>query len=240
MGLVDFYRDHIIDSGRQAAFLLVLAFLITFVLTRMYTRLARTRGWGSGSVGDVHLHHMVVGVVLILFSGFLDFALDPGHPWLDLLAICFGAGAALTLDEFALWLHLRDVYWAEEGRSSLDAVILATLFAALVFLGVAPFGLEERASTAATAVTIALVLLTSSISFLKGKLLMGLAGIFIPLVGLIGAIRLARPQSPWARRWYRADGRKLAKAREREKKRSARKRWIRDLIGGAPGLPPAA
>jgi hypothetical protein len=48
------------------------------------------------------------------------------------MAILYGLGAALTLDEFALWLNLRDVYWAKEGRSSIDAVIL---FGSLLAIG---------------------------------------------------------------------------------------------------------
>jgi hypothetical protein len=52
-------------------------------------------------------------------SGFLEFA--PSSPWLEILSAIFGVGAGLTLDEFALWVDLKDVYWAEEGRASLDA-----------------------------------------------------------------------------------------------------------------------
>ena len=100
---------------------MLLAFLITFVLTRLYTRLARVYGWGSAGVHGVHLHHMVVGIIMVLVSGAVAFTTTPDHPWLDLFAIAFGVGAALTLDEFALWLNLRDVYWSQEGRSSIDA-----------------------------------------------------------------------------------------------------------------------
>lgn len=229
-----FYRDHVIESGRQTVFFLLLAFLISFAGCRLYTRLARTRGWGSGNVGGVHIHHMVVGIVLLLAAGFLDFAVDPGHPWIDLLAIVFGVGAGLTLDEFALWLHLKDVYWAEEGRASVDAVIYATLVGAFVFVGVAPFGVDQRTGIWQTIVSISFVLLWSSIAFMKGKFLLGTAGLFFPLFGMIGAIRLARPASPWAHRFYAEGSPKLQKAFGREEKRSARKVRLRNLIGGAP------
>ncbi len=63
--------------SREPTALLLAAFLVTFVLTRAYTRLARVRGWGSGSVDGVHLHHMVVGIVLVLVSGLIEIASRP-------------------------------------------------------------------------------------------------------------------------------------------------------------------
>jgi hypothetical protein len=91
----------------------LLAFVITFSGTRLYTRLARTRGWGSGSVGGVHLHHMVIGIIMILVTGLVAVAFCPDSlVWRSVLAVFFGGRAALTLDEFALWLYLRDVLLA--------------------------------------------------------------------------------------------------------------------------------
>jgi hypothetical protein len=176
---------------------------------------------------------MVVGIVLALLAGFLDFALDPRGPWLEILAIVFGIGAALTLDEFALWLYLKDVYWANEGRNSIDAVIFAVLLGGLVCLGTAPLGLNGSSSIEALVLWGVVNFISSLIAFYKGKLFLGLGGLFIPLVGWIGAIRLARPSSPWARRFYRSD-KKMGRAVAREQKRVARKTRVRDLIGGAP------
>src|SRR5262245_26203175 len=68
------------------------------------------------TAGGLHLHHLVWGIVLLMLSGFLRFVTDPATPWAEILAAAFGIGAGLTLDEFALWIHLRDVYWSEEGR----------------------------------------------------------------------------------------------------------------------------
>jgi hypothetical protein len=223
-----------IDEGRAPAFLIVLAFLVTFGLTRLYTRLGRVRGWGSGHAGGIHLHHMVFGIVFILVAGFLGLALRPGHPWLDVLGVLFGVGAALTLDEFALWLYLEDVYWHEEGRTSIDAVILATMLATLALLGVTPFGITGHSSRYAVAIALAFGLVCSLVAVLKGKIFLGLIGIFIPLLAPVAAIRLARPNSPWARRRYAANGRKLAKAVARERKRRARKERLRNWIGGTP------
>ena len=83
---------------------------------------------------------MVPGIFLLLGSGFVSIGLEPNMPfWLWwLLPTAFGVGAALVLDEYALWLNLRDVYWAEEGRRSIDAVIIAATLLAIVALG-APF-----------------------------------------------------------------------------------------------------
>ena len=110
-------------QSRLPLLLLLLAFVIAFLFTRLYTRLARARGWGSGNVGGVHLHHIVIGILLVLTSGLFEFALHPGGIPLDLLAIGFGVGWALILDEFALSFYVRDVYWANEGHASIDATL---------------------------------------------------------------------------------------------------------------------
>jgi hypothetical protein len=225
-----------IDTSRAVPLLILLSFLITFGLTRLYTRLARDRNWSSGHAGDVHLHHMVFGIVFILVAGFLALAVDPGHPWIDLLGVLFGVGAALTLDEFALWLHLKDVYWAEEGRASLDAIIMATMLGGLIVLGVTPFGIDKHASGLGIAIAVSVGTLFSLIALLKGKIFLGLAGLFIPIIAPIAAIRLARPSSPWARWRYQSNDKKTAKALSREKKRHARKLRVRDWIGGTPHL----
>jgi hypothetical protein len=93
--------------------------------------------WWPGGVksGDVHIHHLVWGICLMMFSGFLAFAMPLEAPWWHVFAIGFGVGVGFTLDEFALWVRLKDVYWSEEGRASLDAVVVAVAFAALVVLG---------------------------------------------------------------------------------------------------------
>jgi hypothetical protein len=90
-------------------------------------------------MGGRHIHHLVFGILLLLIVGY-GWMIDAGGEakgWRlvvrRLLCILYGAAAALTLDEFALWLNLRDVYWAREGRSSLDAVVL---FAAFLIVGI--------------------------------------------------------------------------------------------------------
>jgi len=112
------YRGLIFDEGKEPLFLLLLAFVIAFACTRGYTRIARRRGWSSGNVGGVHLHHNVVGILARPSpAGVVAFSRAGAHPQVrDWCAIFFGVGAALVLDEFALVFYLRDVYWSAEGR----------------------------------------------------------------------------------------------------------------------------
>jgi hypothetical protein len=223
---------------RLPALFIVISFLITFVLTRVYTRLARTRGWGSASAGQIHVHHMVVGIVFILTTGWAALALDPGDPWVLILAVFFGAGAALTLDEFALWLYLKDVYWMEEGRASIDAVILAFMLGTVVALGMTPVGIEAGAGADVIAVSVALAVVAAFVSILKGKFYMGIMGLFIPPIAYVAAVRLARPRSLWARWRYTKNEKKMTKAVARDVKRQVRKTRVRDFLGGTPHLKP--
>src|SRR3954469_2503095 len=159
--------------GRGTAFLVLTAFLVTFLFIRTSARLIRNPKvtWWPGNVetGDLHIHHLVWGICLVLVSGFLGFAADLQTPWWHISAIAFGIGAGLTIDEFALWLYLRDVYWAREGRLSVDAAVLATVFALLVVLATKPFGLDEPASVLATVVLFLEAVVLSALAFLKGR-----------------------------------------------------------------------
>jgi hypothetical protein len=223
----------------------LVAFLVTFAGTRLYTRLARIRGWGSGSVGGVHLHHMVIGIILILVTGLLAVAFWPdGVIWRSVLGVLFGGGAALTLDEFALWLYLRDVYWCPEGRSSIDATLMGVILATLLLVGSSPFGLEGgRMPSGIFFGVVAFNILTAVLTFMKGKLFLGTISVFIPVVGIVGAVRLAKPRSLWAKHVYTQHSpEKLERARARfEATRSRYRRlheWLDDLIGGAPSFTP--
>jgi hypothetical protein len=205
--------------GLSTAFLVLTAFLVTFLFIRTSARLIRAdvRWWpGNVESGDLHIHHLVWGICLVLISGFLGFAADLQSPWWHLSAIAFGIGAGLTIDEFALWLYLRDVYWSQEGRLSVDAAIIATVFAALVVLGTRPFGLDEPESVLGTAGLVSLAVALSTAAFVKGRFVMGVIALFVPFWGLIALVRLAKPDSPWARWRYRGPrAGRLARARER-------------------------
>jgi hypothetical protein len=132
------YVRDIRESGKEPAFLLTLAFLITFGVVRFITysiRNQRLRLFRNVETkGGLHIHHLVPGMLLVLVSGYFGLVL-PGNAATPLLAILFGIGAALALDEFALWLRLADVYWEPEGRESIDAVMLAGGVCVLYLLG---------------------------------------------------------------------------------------------------------
>jgi len=196
--------------------------------------------WWPGNIetGGLHVHHMVFGIVLLLLCGFLNFALDPEAPWVEVLAAGFGVGAGLTLDEFALWLHLEDVYWADQGRQSIEATAIAVAIAAMVLLGVAPFDVQnQEGDIAFFAMTVVVNLLLVAVVLLKGKLTTAVLAAFIPLLALVAAIRLARPASPWAKRRYEDEPKKLEKATARDRKWERRRLRLLDLVGGAPSEP---
>ena len=248
------YETHIYDVGKEPMLLLFLAFLVTFVLTRVYTRLARVRGWGSASAGGVHMHHMVPGVILMAVCGVFAFApIGENAIALSLLAIGFGIGTAFTLDEFAMIFHVRDVYWSEEGRTSIDAMLMGVALAGLLLVGASPFDVShagsEEESRLGFFVVIAINAVLAAITFLKKKPFFGVVAILIPLVGLVSSIRLAKPGSPWARWFYdpeRGNPRRRAK-REQKLQRSIDRfergrlgrfeRWFSDFVGGAPQGP---
>lgn len=190
--------------------------------------------WWPGSVtteGGLHVHHLVFGIVLLLAMGFA-LALQPPSPWLEIFAAGFGIGAGLTLDEYALWLHLEDVYWAEEGRRSVDAVVITTVLGGLLLMGFLPFSTDDGALPIALYTLAAVAVAT--VAVLKGKIVMGVAGVLLPPVGLIGAVRLAKPGSFWARRRYEPGSRKLARATARYERHTRRYRRFQDRIAGAP------
>ena len=228
------HRPH---AGTAAGFLVLAAFLISFLAIRTSARLTRSVSWWPGGVksGGVHIHHLVWGICLMMTAGFLAFAAPLQAPWWHIVAIAFGIGVGFTLDEFALWVRLEDVYWSEEGRASLDAVVVAAAFAALVVLGTNPFGLDDPASILGTAAAVTVILGLAVTCFLKGRVMLGVIGLFVPVVALAGALRLAHPSSPWAR--WRYSGARLEEARQRFAPSRRAGRWERrvaDLLAGAP------
>jgi hypothetical protein len=226
-------------AAARSGLILLGSMLVSFLFIRTSARLMRSPRvpWWPGSVttdGGLHVHHLVFGIVLMLLAGFV-LALQPGSPWLELVAATFGIGAGLTLDEYALWLHLEDVYWAEEGRRSVDAVIVATIIAGLVLMGFVPFATDSGAPAIVLSVLVALGV--AAIAVLKGKLFLGVAGMLFLPVGVVAAVRLAKPDSPWARRRYPPGSAKLARATERDARHRRRYRGFQDRVAGAPSRP---
>ena len=141
------YNLHFRDERREKLFLASFGFLLAFGIVRAITHLIRA-GVGpfhNVDTGTLHIHHLVWGILLLLLVGYA-WMVQPGGGWFArITAFAYGVGAALTLDEFALWLNLQDVYWAKQGRESLDAVVI---FGALLSVGIwgYPFlgGLGQR------------------------------------------------------------------------------------------------
>jgi hypothetical protein len=227
--------------GAGAAFLVLAAFLISFLAIRTSARLTRSVSWWPGGVqteGGVHLHHLVWGICGMMLCGFLAFALPLQSPWWHLTAIGFGVGAGFTMDEFALWVRLQDVYWSEEGRVSFEAVLVATAFAALVLTGTRPFGLDEPLSIAGSAVVVAIVVGLALVCIAKGRIMLGVIGIFVPPVAALGAARLAHPQSLWARRRYTGPKLEHCRARFASSRAEQFERRMGDLVAGRPTQEP--
>ncbi|MEX1143087.1 MAG: hypothetical protein WD993_09855 [Thermoleophilaceae bacterium] len=224
--------------GQRAGFLLLAGLLGGFLFIRTSARLIRMEvSWWPGNVetsSGLHIHHLVWGIVTIMATGFLMFAFQPESPWVEVLAVLFGIGCGLTLDEFALWLHLEDVYWAEQGRASVDAVIVAVVGGGMLLAGLAPFDSGDGDSIAAIAAVVVVNLAVVGVVVAKGKLLSAVVGSFVPLVALAAAVRLARPGSRWARRRYRPGGGKLRRAAVRAARVDAVERRVLDAIGGRP------
>jgi hypothetical protein len=135
--LSELYRFHFKSERRERLFLASLGFLVTFGIVRGITAMIRA-GVGplqNVSAGGLHIHHLVWGILLLLLVGYVWLSeIGVGSSWLaSVTAIAFGVGAALTLDEFALWLNLQDVYWERQGRESVDAVLL---FAGVLSVGI--------------------------------------------------------------------------------------------------------
>jgi hypothetical protein len=240
----DFWNDQILAHERQGVFLVLVGFILSFAFIRMSTRLMRSPKvpWWPGSVvsdSGVHLHHLVFGIVAMMIAGTLGFATHGDSPWAEICGFLFGVGAGLTIDEFALWVYLDDVYWAEEGRSSIDATVIAAAAMGLVVLGVNPFSNEtESEGLPALILSAALLVLVVAICFLKGRRLHGIIGFFFFPLALYGGCRIAKPGSAWARRRYgerRPQKQAKAERRFRPDRRTERyKDAFRDIVGGKP------
>lgn len=220
----DLYVKHIQEPGKEPLFWMLVAFLLTFAFIRLSVWMIRKQvRWWPGNIessGGLHIHHLVFGIFMMLGAGVLEFGADPDGTGTTLLAALFGAGAALTLDEYALWLRLKDVYWAKEGRQSVDAVILVGLTMMLLLIGLSPLGVNDvddqsRSALAYSSGLILLNVIFTLVAVLKGKVFTAIVGMFVPLVSLIGSIRLAHPNSPWAHRRYRQRPSKMVRAERR-------------------------
>lgn len=257
--MLRWFEDDIIGRGRLPLLCCLVAFIITFFVTRSVVRSIRSRvatgrparWWEPRNIhiGTKHIHHVVVGVLMVMISGVAMVTLSVDGTQLEntATAIVFGIGAALVLDEYALILHLSDVYWEEDGRTSVDAVFAAVAVGGLLVMGLHPFLFfvslwhDTTHSVLLRAGVVSAMVLTLPLAVLvvlKGKVWTGLIGMFFVPLLFIGAIRLSRPQAPWARWFYMSQLDKMARALQRE--RTLRrpvvraKLWVQYTIAGTP------
>ncbi|MGR3933305.1 hypothetical protein [Streptomyces sp. BRA346] len=237
------WERNIVEPGKLPLLLALASFILSFVITRTITRLIKA---GKGpfhdvTPGGVHVHHVVPGVILTVIGGFGAVASGRHGVGAAISAVLFGVGAGLVLDEFALILHLHDVYWTEQGRQSVEVVVVTAALVALVLSGFLPFGVNEvsdaeRSDRGAVVAEVSLNFAFALLALVKGKLRIAVIGVLVPLVAIVGAVRLARPGSPWDRRVYRHRPRTRARARRRAARHDARwdgvRRRLQDWIGG--------
>jgi len=233
--VIDAFQERIRETGIGTVQMTLLAFLVTFLITRSITwSIKHGKGpFGDMSVGGTHIHHLVPGIFLLLISGVIGIAIDwqPSGVAGLIVPTLFGIGAALTLDEFALWLTLKDVYWSKEGRRSVDAVIVLGAVLAIAALGI-PFWVEvwNNADVAGSGIIAAwhgLAAVFCLITFLKGKWIFAFVGLIFWPLALIGALRLARPTSLWARKVYGVRKETRSRARYPEDRHSPMWFWQR-------------
>jgi hypothetical protein len=241
-------QRNIIEPGKLPLLLALTSFVLTFLITRAITRLIRAgRGpFRNIDSGGVHIHHVVPGVLLTVTGGFGAVASGRHGFGPALCAVLFGVGVGLVLDEFALILHLDDVYWTEQGRKSVEVVVVTAALVGLVLCGFLPFGVndldeDELQSRGSAILSVAVNFFFALLALSKGKARTAIFGAIVPFVAVIGALRLARPGSPWAKRFYRR--RPRARARSRLRAYHHDRRWagpsrrVQDWIGGRPDEP---
>lgn len=251
---MDWLEHDIIDNGRLPLLCFLLGFLTGFLLIRLSVRMIRAgvRWWpGNVTPGGQHIHHVVFGIVLMVVSGIALIAVfeDGSRQSGSVIAALFGIGTALVLDEFALIFYLRDVYWSEQGRTSVDAVFVAVAGTGLLLLGFHPLEIfdvadfREHPDAVVRLGYVFLVLLHLGLCAMviaKGKIWTGLVGLFCGPILMVGALRLSRPGAPWARWRYTTRPRKMKRALERERRvrRPAirAKIYLQDLVAGKPDL----
>jgi len=214
------FQTEIVDTGRLAGFLFFVALLGTFGFIRTSTYLIRkqVKWWpGNVSVGGTHVHHLVWGICAMMIFGYLGIVFQPDSPWREIVTVLFAIGMGLTLDEFALWVELKDVYWTQEGRKSVDAMIIAGCVVGALTIGFSSWiKLADDAANgvrAAVGIEGVLGIIVALVNVSKDKRWWAVGSLLIPVAGIPPAVRLAKPHSIWARLFYRDE--KKARARDR-------------------------
>ncbi len=233
------------EPGKLPLLLVTVTFVVTFVATRTIVRAIRAgKGpFANNTVGGVHVHHVVPGIVLVVIGGLVAFGAQ-SDGWRAAAAVVFGIGLALVLDEFALILHLEDVYWEQEGRLSVDVVFVLVAVLVLSLVVGSPIGIDEQtdqevSSRVGAMIGLAITFGCVAVAVLKGKFASAVVGALFPPVAIVAAVRLARPRSVWATRRYPPESPRRALAERREARFHSRWRskvvWLQDAVAGTTG-----
>jgi hypothetical protein len=219
---LDGWERNIVEPGKHPMLLMLACFVLTFLIVRGIVRLIRAgRGpFRNVSTGAVHIHHLVPGT-LLLFGGAALSISGVQALWSDsVAAVLIGVGGGLVFDEFALLLYLDDVYWTPQGRLSIEMVTIVVIVMMCILVGVSPIGIDnitvrEFSIRITLQIHFVLCAVGAAICLLKGKYYTAVWAVFFALVALIGAVRLARPGSVWAHRFYRPGSKKERRAQHR-------------------------
>jgi hypothetical protein len=202
------YDQHIQVAGKETHFLILVAFVLSFGFIRTSAHMIHAQvSWWPGNVetkGGTHIHHMVWGILLLVVMGYLGIATDLPDPWFEFVVVAFGVGMGLTMDEFALWLNLQDVYWSPKGRESIDAAVITVALLVIALLGLQFWidvwdavlvlaGVDRGNEWIAIPVQLVGIAL-AVVCFRRGRKFTGLVGLFVPLVALLGAVIPKRKQ----------------------------------------------
>ncbi len=215
----EFHRE-IVHSGRLSAFVFFIFLLGTFGFIRTSTWMIKKQvSWWPGNVevGGTHVHHLVWGICAMMIFGYVGVVQQPGSPWWEIVTAFFAIGMGLALDEFALWLELKDVYWEKDGRKSVDAMIIAGCAAGVLLVGFSSWA--TLADSVANKVFLAVGAFglvgigVAAVNATKQKLWWALASLVFWPVGIVPAFRLAKPHSLWARLFYKDERKRLCRDR---------------------------
>ena len=216
----DEFQSEIVDSGRLAGFLFFIALLGTFAFIRTSTWMIRKQvSWwpGNVSVGGTHVHHLVWGIIAMMICGYVGLVVQPDSPWTEIVTVLFAIGMGLTLDEFALWVELKDVYWSAEGRKSIDAMIIAGCITGALLVGFSAWVKLADSITGAVFGAVGVFgvvgIVVGLVAAAKEHLVWAVISLFFWPLGLPAALRIAKPHSLWARFLYSDEKREQARQR---------------------------
>jgi hypothetical protein len=216
------WERNVFEPGKHPLLLMLVSFVVTFLVVRGIVRMIRAgRGpFRNVSSGTVHVHHVVPGT-LLLFTGATLSVSNIGAFWAnEVAAVLIGVGGGLVFDEFALLLYLDDVYWTQQGRLSIEMVTIVVIIILCILVGLSPLGVDNitfREFSIRISMQIHFLLcgIGAAVCLLKGKYYTAVFAVFVGVIAVVGAIRLARPGSVWAHRFYAPGSSKERRAQHR-------------------------